>query len=234
MTDAASLYELQKIDSNWEKVRRRLIQIQKLTAEPEDLRTAREHLRQTDKQLHDWHALQLNAELESRGLAERIAESDKLLMSGTVRNPKELEQLDASVAALRRHQASVEEQGVNALLQVETLTKQQKGEQAVLAGVEKTWNTRREELVQEENKLKRYALQLKAQRAKLTESIPASDVALYDDLRKRKAGIAVSPIANGVCTACSVRVPTGVASTLRSRSEAIYCTSCGRILVILT
>ena len=233
MTDTARLFELQKIDSNWEKVRRRLLQLQKLMVEPESVRTAREQLANTEGQLHTWSARQRDAELTAHGLADRITQAEQKLMSGTVRNPKELDQLQANVAALKRQRSSVDEEGVNALLQVETLTAQKEQGQAALKRQEEQWNKRRAELTEEENKLKRYALQLRAQRTQLVAGLPAPDVELYEDLRKRKAGVAVATVENGNCSACSVRVPVGVANAVRSRAEVIYCTSCGRILVSL-
>lgn len=232
MTDTVRLFELQKIDSNWEKVRRRLLQLQKLMVEPETLRSARDGLASMEEQLHTWNARQKDAELAAAGLAERIAQAEQKLMSGSVRNPKELEQLQQSVAALKRQRAGVDEEGVNALLQVEALTTQKEQYQADLAQQTQQWEKRRAELSEEENKLKRYALQLKSHRAQVIASLPASDVELYEELRKRKAGVAVATVENGNCSACSVRLPVGVANLVRSRDQVTYCTSCGRILVV--
>ncbi len=231
MTDTARLYDLQKIDSNWEKIRRRLLQLQKAMAEPDSLRAAREQLGSTEQELHLWHSRQKDAELSAQGLADRIAQAEQKLMSGTVRNPKELDQLQANVAALKRQRSGVDEEGVNALLQVEALTAQKGQQTAALTQQEEQWSKRRVELTEEENKLKRYALQLKAQRAQLVAGLPGPDVELYEDLRKRKAGVAVATVENGNCSACSVRLPVGVANNVRSRAEVTYCTSCGRILV---
>jgi predicted nucleic acid-binding Zn-ribbon protein len=231
VADVTRLHELQKTDSNSEKVRRRLLQLQKLLAEPEEVNAARAALAATTAQLHDWGARQKNAELEAQGLAQRVAATEQRLMSGTVRNPKELESLQASADALRRQRAGVEEQGVEALLQVEELTAQEARDRAAFAKVEQAWQARHGELQQEEAKLKRLAVQLRAHRAKLAEGLPADELALYEDLRKRKGGVAVATVENGLCTACNVRVPTGVASAARNRSEIAYCTSCGRILV---
>ncbi len=230
MPDVARLHELQKTDTNWEKVRRRLLHLQKALADPEELTAARATLEATEAQLRDWHARQKDAELEEQGLAQRIVATDQRLMSGTVRNPKELESLQASAAALRRQREGVEEQGVEALLQVEELAARQAVDRAALDKIEHAWQARHAELLQEEAKLKRLAVQLKAHRAKLTEALPAADVALYEDLRKRRAGVAVATVENGQCSACNVRVPTGVASAARSQNEIVYCTSCGRIL----
>lgn len=229
MTNVAKLHDIQKIDSNWEKIRKRLLQLQALTAEPEELRAARASHADTNRNLNAQSARQRDAELEGRSLEERVRASETKLMSGTVRNPKELESLQHSIEAMRRQRAQVDETAVEAMLKGEELTKQSQREAKDLARREQQWSQRHGEFTQEEARLKRLALQLKNQRSALVASLPEADIALYDDLRRRRAGIAVATIDNGLCSACNVRVPTGVASTARSGGVA-YCTSCGRLL----
>lgn len=231
LTNVARLYEMQKLDSQWEKIRKRLLQLQVLTAEPEELRTARSNhagtLHERDGQL----ARQRDAELEGKSLDERIRASDARLMSGSVHNPKELESLQQSVEALRRQRGQVEETALEAMMMAEELTKQGDKQAGSLSRQEQQWSHRHADLLEEEVKLKRLALQLKAQRSALVSSLPEADVTLYEDLRKRRAGIAVATIENGQCSACNVRVPTGVTSSAKSGGEA-YCTSCGRLLTM--
>lgn len=230
MANPARLLELQKLDTTWEKIRRRLLQIQKLTADPEHVLAKRRQLAETEQTLHKWHAAQRNAELESQSLRERIAGAEQKLMSGTVRIPKELEALQHSAEALRRQQGSAEESAVEALLEVERWTATQAAEQKALAAADAEWTARLGDLHAEEAKLKRHAVQGKAQRTTALAALPAGEVATYEDLRKRKAGVAVAEIANGLCGACGVRIPTGVVSVAKAGNELAFCPSCGRIL----
>ncbi|MGL4650200.1 MAG: zinc ribbon domain-containing protein [Caldilineaceae bacterium] len=232
MANPARLLDLQKIDSTWEKIRRRLLQIQKLTAVPESVLALRAHFAQTESTLQEWQVKQRNAELESQTLRDRMHASEQKLMSGTVRNPKELESLQQSVDALHRQQASVEESGVLALLEVEQWAATRAADLKRLEHAEKEWSSRHTDLLTEEAKLKRHGVQLRGQRTALVAQMPAEDVALYEDLRKRKAGVAVAEVVNGACAACSVRLPTGVVSGAKAGSEVTYCPSCGRILAV--
>lgn len=231
MTDVARLYGLQKIDSNWEKVRRRLLQLQKLLAEPEEVLAARQALAASDAEMEAWQRRQQEAEEQARALSERVRSTEQTLMSGSVRNPKELESLQASADALRRQHAAVEEQGVEAMLYVEERSAQREQHSNALRKLETAWEKKHADLIEDEAKTKRFAVQLRAQRARLIEQTPAEDLALYEDLRKRKAGVAIAVVENGLCTSCNVRVPTGIASSAKGREQIVYCTSCGRILV---
>ena len=120
---------------------------------------------------------------------------------------------------------------MEAFLQVEALDQQLAEQQQALLQLEETWQSGQTALLQEETRLKRAYAQGKQQRETLTQSIDAPSLELYEQLRSRKAGVAVSPIQNGQCGVCHVQVPTGVISAVRGRTDEIsYCPSCGRIL----
>ncbi|MFN8464799.1 MAG: C4-type zinc ribbon domain-containing protein [Caldilineaceae bacterium] len=229
--DIGKLFELQKLDLNLEKARRKLAQLKQALGESDELGSARKSVADTEAELHRWHTAQKNAELESQALAQQIDGKDKELMSGRVSNPKELEALQANVEALRRQQSTVEDTGMDALLHVEALNQQLATAQESLRQIEDKWNGSQADLLQEDAKYKRIYAQLKQQRDTLAQSLPPADLKYYEDLRTRKAGIAISPLQNGQCGVCHILVPTGVVSAARSRkNEAVTCPSCGRVL----
>lgn len=231
MADIAKLYELQKIDVTTQKVRRRLTQLKTLLVESDDLKRARTQAEALQAEQQEWHSKQKSAELETQSLADRIKESEQRLMSGQVRNPKELESLQSSIEALQRQRSAIETASVEALMKHEELTSQVVTVNAQLQRVQQAWSASQSELTEEENKLKRGYLQLKKQRDTLTESLDKALLQQYEYLRERKAGVAVATVENENCSACHVRVPSGVLSTLRSQSDKmVSCTSCGRIL----
>jgi predicted nucleic acid-binding Zn-ribbon protein len=229
--DIGKLFELQKLDLNLERARRKLAQLQQALGESDEVGSARKSVADTEAELHRWHAAQKDAELESQTLAQQIDAKDKELMSGRVSQPKELESLQANVEALRRQRSSVEDSGMEALLHVETLNQQLTTAQESLRQVEDKWKGSQSELLLEDAKYKRIYAQLKQQRETLSQALPPADVKYYQDLRGRKAGVAISPLQNGQCGVCHILVPTGVVSAVRTRkSEAVLCPSCGRVL----
>ncbi len=231
MANVAKLYELQKIDTTSIKVRRRLGQLKALLTESEELKAARVHSESLEKMHQQWQSKQKSAELEMHTISGRIKESEERLMGGQVRNPKELEALQSSIEALQRQHSLVETQSVEALLQAEELVGQAAKARQQLQTLQKTWSASQTELTEEEAKLKRGYLLLKKQRELLTEPLDKALVQQYEDMRERKAGVAVASIENEVCSACHVRIPSGILSTARSQSDRIVtCPSCGRIL----
>ena len=231
MDDAAKMYELQKVDMTWIKVGKRLQQLQKMLGESAELRTARGQVTQTEGSLHDWRAKQQNAELEAKSLVARIHETEQRLMGGTVRNPKELEALQASLEALRRQQAQVDDQAMEAMVQTDQLVSQLAGEQQTLDSVEQQWRGSQGELRGEETKLKQNYVLLKRKREQLATAMSEPLRKRYEDMRKRKAGVAVAVVQNGICSACNVKIPTGVVNGLRNNNGTLtVCPSCGRYL----
>lgn len=229
---AEKLFELQKVDLAWDKVRRRLHQIHKLLGESEELKGARQQVEKTEGELQQWRSRQTNAELESRTVAERISATEERLMGGQVRNPKELETLQASLEALHRLKDNIENSAMTAIEKVEELGKLLTDQQANLSKVENAWLNGQEGLHQEETKLKQNAYLLKRRRDALAAALGPDMLDRYEQMRKRKAGVAVAPLnPDGMCGACHVKVPTGVASNVRSAGDTlVLCTSCGRIL----
>jgi predicted nucleic acid-binding Zn-ribbon protein len=229
--DAVKMYELQRVDLTWTKVARRLQQLQGLLGESDELRSARQNVEQTQTELHDWRAKQKSAELEDKSLAERIKATEDRMMSGVVRNPKELEALQNSLDALRRQRESVEEEEVTAMSQAEALTGKLASEQAALASVQNGWSGNQTELREEELKLKQNGILLKRKREQLVAGMNETLHDRYETMRKRKAGVAIAVVQNGTCSACHVTLPTGVVNTLRASTSLVICPSCGRYLV---
>ena len=228
--DIAKLYELQKIDTTWEKVRRRLAKLRGQLVESEEVKARRQQLAEIQAEQQHWHAQQSNTELEAQSLAQRIGATEERLMSGQVRNPKELESLQASLDALRRQREAVENRGVEALLKVEELTVAMELARAAFAESESKWKANQAELIDEETKLKKMFVQCKRQRETLSAAL-GTDLPRYEDLRQRKGGVAVAALERTMCTACHVQVPTGIASSARNQNGVpVLCPSCGRIL----
>lgn len=227
----AKLFELQKLDFNLDKTRKRVGEIRAALGESEAVAAARSAVAASEAEMHRWHAAQKDAELEAQQVSARIQLDEKRLMSGEVRHAKELSALQDNIASMQRQRAAVEERGVEAMLMVEEVNRRLTGERAALDAAETTWRGGQTDLVAEEAKLKRFYAQLKQQREVTAKEIDAASLHTYEQLRIRKNGIAVAPIKGSQCGVCNIQVPTGVISSARSRKdEPTFCTSCGRIL----
>lgn len=232
MDDAAKMYELQKVDLTWAKVRGRLIEIQKQLGESAELKRARAKVEKSKKELTQRQTEQQDSELEARSLSERIKSTDEQLMSGAVTNPKELEALQASAESMRRHLAQVEDAAVTAMLQADELRGAVEEQEQEVSKLDAEWKGSQETLHAQEKKMKQNYIMLKRKRESMAAAMSPGLVAKYEEMRKRRGGVAVAPVKDQECGACHVSLPTGVVSALQSnRDELVICTSCGRYLV---
>ena len=164
MSEIAKLYDLQKIDSMFDQVRRRLLEIQKLRAENDDLVAARQSVAETETALSEGRTRQQDTEMQAQSLDERIKESDASLMSGETSNPKELQALQDNLDQLRKQKDTADEHAVNALLQAESLRQQLERQQEELKEAEGTWRADQGNLNEEELALKRKYVLIKKHR----------------------------------------------------------------------
>ena len=233
MDDAAKMYELQKVDLTWTKVRQRLMEIQKLLGESEELIQVRGRVAETESELHDWRGKQHDAELESLSLAARIKSTEDQLMGGTIHNPKELEALQANLDSMLRHRTQVEDSAVEAMVLADGFDSQLGELRQSLTQLEDQWRSGQAELREQETKMKHNYVLLKRKRDALAAEMSPDLLNRYEQMRKRRGGVAVAPVHNGECGACHVQAPTGVLSALQSnRNELVVCTSCGRYLFL--
>jgi predicted nucleic acid-binding Zn-ribbon protein len=70
-----------------------------------------------------------------------------------------------------------------------------------------------------------------AEQAEARAQLGAPDLAQYDQLRRRKGGVAVVEMEGSVCGACGVRVSAHIAQQLSQAEHLARCGNCERILV---
>ena len=233
MIDIRALYNLQKIDVDWDKVRRRLLQIQKSLGESAEIKAKRTAAEAVQAQLHNWQNQQRTLELETQTLKTRIQETDDLLMSGKVNNHKELEALQANLEALRRQHTQVEEQTVEAFVKTEELGKELEAQKKELGQLLTTWQSAQKKLITEGKQLKTQFIRLKQSRQEVADAIDKRSMDQYEQLRKRKSGVAIAPIrSDNTCGACNMQAPSGIIQASQQNQTAPhYCPFCGRIFI---
>ena len=109
MTKGANLYRLQCLDDEGDGKRRRLAEVETALGEDEVLKQARRAVESAQARVKKRAAGQRDLELETQGLVDKSVHEEKRLYSGAIKNPKELQELQAEVAALKRRRGQLEE-----------------------------------------------------------------------------------------------------------------------------
>ena len=232
MTKGANLYRLQCLDDEGDGKRRRLAEVETALGEDEVLKQARRAVESAQARVKKRAAGQRDLELETQGLVDKSVHEEKRLYSGAIKNPKELQELQAEVAALKRRRGQLEEALLEAMIELEEADSACAQAQEQLDAVQAEWSAQQADLLSEQGALQRDLAEIERAREALLPHIDPGDLAAYQALRRRKGGMAVVQVGNGACGGCGVAISPSLEWQLREKG-LITCGNCERIVVRL-
>jgi predicted nucleic acid-binding Zn-ribbon protein len=230
MSQTLNLYRLQQIDSQLDQAQARLRAIHEILEDDAELRLANEQIEAAQARCRSvQHTLkQAEEEVESQHI--KIEQNESSLYGGTVHNPKELQDLQNDVAALKRHLATLEDRQLESMLASDEAETQRQAAEADLLVAQAHWAEQNKSLGEEQATLQSNVERLSTERAAIAEAIPRSDLDLYDRLRQQRRGLAVAAIRDHSCEACGSMLTAAQVQSAHSSAQIALCPSCGRIL----
>ena len=232
MSQAATLYQLQTLDSEIDSIRQRLAEIGQLLEQNEAVRAAQTALERSEEEHRRWQTRLTDLELERAHLKEETAAAEKRLYSGKITNPRELADLQGKVRELNQRYEDLEEPLIEAMLYVEESSQAMAEAEAALERVRAEQASATTALSDEQARLSDRLKELEAQVEQIRAQIEAEHLARYDKLRQRlKGGIAVVAVRNNGCGVCGVQLTSRLVQQIR-HGQVLTCPTCGRILYI--
>lgn len=230
VTRVADLYALQEVDSQADAARARLEEIAAHLGDEEALAPLREAVAA-------WEARRLPLVERQRALESAVehdrrhvqAEEQKLY-GGSIRNPRELEDLQQEVETLKRHLREREDELLAVLGELEEVDAGLAAAQEELARAEAAWRQEQEDLRREQERLAAELTQLEARRDPQARRLAPEALRLYEQLRQSRGGRAVVRVERGTCQGCRITLPMNLLQRARSGMTIVQCSSCGRIL----
>jgi hypothetical protein len=231
MSKAELLLELQDVDTALDGLSRRLGEIKAALHETDELISARSALRAIEETVTHKRAQRKDLELADASLETRIAQADRRLYSGAVRNPKELLDLQNDIASLKKQKNTLDDQLFAVMLALEEAEMELKTRTDTFTRVAAEWRASQGELAAELTQLERDFAEKTAEQGEARAKLGVSDLAQYDQLRRRRGGTAVVEMDGSMCGACGVRVAAHVLQQLSQSDQLARCSNCERILV---
>ena len=232
MTTAAELFSLQEIDLALDKATARLVEIEGALGESEELIDARSVVLEKEGAAAQIRSRQTDLEWsleEARGKASQI---EAKLYSGTVRNPKELSDLDADLRSLKTQVLKREDALLGLLVELEDAESELRGAQTTLAEIDAQWSAGQGELRREKAEIEPEVERLQSSREAESAGIDRAALSLYQALRQRRAGQAVARVERGMCQGCRITLPVSVLQKVRTGISLVQCVSCERMLLV--
>ena len=229
-SQASLLYGLQKVDLELGRHRARLKEIEAKLSGDETVARAQQELDAAQTALKPWQTRARDLDLEIKALAQKMKASDDDLYGGRIRSPKALQELQDEIASLKRHQSTLEDHLLEAMMEVEAHQEQVTGAQQALADARAALANQQTDLIEEGARLETEVAELEAERKEKAVGIEPASLAAYDKLRPRYKGQPVALLQPDGCSLCGVEQTSMNAQAVRSGRTLAYCESCGRIL----
>ena len=230
MSAALGLYRLQQVDSQIDQIQARLKSILATLENDLELKTATERFNAADTKHKDAERALKGSEAEVQKQRIKIEQTEASLYSGSVHNPKELQDLQKDVASLKRHLETLEERQLEAMISVESAENDLQQAQTELERVKSSRGDQSRDLTRESEALRKDRERLDSERKAVMGNLESKAVSLYDQLRQQRRGIAVTTLSDNSCAACGTTLTASQQQNARSTSQFFHCPTCGRIL----
>jgi predicted nucleic acid-binding Zn-ribbon protein len=230
MNQTLSLYRLQQTDSQIGRAQARLQAIQKILENDDMLRQAETQAEVAEKNIKEAKRALHQAEDAVRAQRIKIEQTESSLYGGNVHIPKELQDLQNDVAALKRYLVTLEDRQLEAMLASDDAETAQRTAQATLQTAQSQSNEQHRSLYQEQADIQKTVTKLETERQVIANAIPGNLIAEYNQLRQTRGGVAVAIVSENACAACGSGLTPAEQQAARSAAQMAHCPSCGRIL----
>ena len=224
------LYQLQEVDLELESNEQALKQITSQLGESQEVLRTQNKLTLEHQREEELRRQQHSLEWEIDDIVTKLTAAEDKLYSGSIRNPKELTNLQHEVDGLKLKRSQLEDKVLDVMEQVELTTASVATIGSELKTLEAEWHSQQQKLSTDMEQLKAVLSNLKHKRQLLSAEIDPRVVELYHELKKKK-GTGVAKVEQGICRGC--RISLSATELQRARSGSLtQCSSCGRILFL--
>ncbi len=230
MSQAQQLLQLQEIDIEIRDKKKRLGEVLQLQKETAELLEAGKRAETAVSTLTQWQTTRKDLNLELDGLNNKIKRSNDRLYSGKVTNPKELSDLQDEIESLGRRSGALEEEVLEAMIMIEDAEGEKSSADDNLVSVQAQWEKSQVGYEQEKNQLALGLHQLLGKRKEHLGVVTAVSLKEYENLSRKKNGIAIAKLRANMCLGCRATVSAQTDRNAR-QGKLVYCDTCGRIIV---
>lgn len=231
MSQAELLLDLQSVDSVIDRQNQRLAEIKAALHETDELIAARAAHQAAEQSVTHNRVTRKDLELADTTLETKIKQAEQRLYSGLVKNPKELLDLQNDIASLKKQKNSLDDQLFAAMIALEESESELALRAADDTQIETAWRESQHALIAEQAQLGQELAEQLGDQSTLRGQLSASVLSLYDQLRRRKGGLAVVELEGSICGGCRVRVTAQILQQLGQADQLARCGNCERILV---
>jgi predicted nucleic acid-binding Zn-ribbon protein len=224
------LFALQDIDLSLDTHRAALEAAEAALEDESTVEEARAEVAEADVARQAGTRGQREREIEVEDMKARLAPLESKLYGGTIKSPKELQELDHQVNTLKEMVAEREAALLEQLTETESAASAYEKATARLAQLEADRAAEVERLRGEISGHQAAVRDLESRREEAAAKVDPQSLRVYSMIRPRTGGRAVARVERGMCGGCRISLPVSVVSRARAGTSLVQCTSCQRIL----
>jgi uncharacterized protein len=172
-----------------------------------------------------------DVELKQKGIDDKLKKIDKELYGGKVVNPREVENLEKEIAALKKQREKFDERILELWEELPPAEKEAAAIQEQIAAKKQELTARRKKALTEKEQLEAEYKKYAGARSQLAQDVKnPSLIAKYEAIRQRHGGIGMTDVTRtGHCGGCGTHLPERTVQMLKDDRSAT-CESCHRLL----
>ncbi len=228
--ELAVLYQLQQVDSDLARVKSDLAKLDNGLELKAEVAAGENEYKTLLNQHHVCEAEARALELEIKTLQEKKAKFESQLYGGTVRNPRQLSDLQEEVEMLDREVTKLEDRELEVMVTLE-------GQRAQLARWEEELSDKKvalHDLVARYNeasaRLGEQVAALEGQRREVAAQANPTLLKRYEQIRARQGNLGIVRVTGDTCPGCRVALASELQKELRTGRAGLTCDNCGRLL----
>lgn len=233
MIQAHELYRLQEIDVRIARLSTRLKAIDELLANDEMIRRAQNTVDADLAHIKPIQARQKDLEQQTLTAQTKRKSTEDRLYSGTVKNPKEMQDMQQEISSLGEWLGELEGRMLEVMLEMDEAQANLDASQAVLTQVRAERAGVHQELTDEHESKSKERSDLLSKRDHAAAILNADLLQKYERLRPQKNNQPVATLQGDSCSICGIEQTSTIARNIRRGEELYTCTSCKRLLVYI-
>ena len=149
---------------------------------------------------------------------------------GEIRTPREYAALSREIDIAKKSNETQGEQARALVAQALEIQKALEAKAEALAEREDASQGEVKALEQQQAELEEKLRQLDARRGEAAKAVEPSLLSRYENIKRRRAGVAVAPVVGMTCKGCHRNIPPQLAITLQRANSIETCPNCHRII----
>lgn len=228
--ELAILYEVQQIDTEIASLKGTLAGLDSGAELEVGIAGAEAELASLLNRHHGTEKESLDRDLELKTLEEKRNKFRSQLYGGTVRNPRQLSDLEGEVQMLSREVGKIEDR----MLEMMDSLEQERGGiremEARLSELRARLQEVRDRFAATSSRLKGEVEDLESRRKALAAQVPHQLMKRYEQIRVRQGNLGLVKVTGGNCPGCRISLPSETLKALKADRGTLTCENCGRLL----